>query len=59
MIGVKSAYVHNEDTSFVEFLDRPLGWHTNGADEQFGLLLDDDIDELGQLTLGIVILEQY
>ena len=48
------AYVHNEDTGFVKLLYCPLRRHTNGADEQLGFLLDDDVDQFGKLTFGII-----
>jgi hypothetical protein len=39
----------------VELVDGPLGGNTDGADEELGTLLDDDVDELVELALGVVI----
>ena len=49
-------YVHDENTSFVKFLDCPLGRNTDGADEELSPLFDDDINEVRKLTLGVVVL---
>ena len=48
--------VHDGDACGVELVHGPLGRDTDGADEELGLLLDDDVDELGQLALGVIIL---
>ena len=48
--------VHNGDARRVELVDGPLRRDTDCADEELGLLLDDDVDELGQLALGVIIL---
>ncbi len=52
-------YVHDEDAGFVELLYCPLRRHADGADEELGLLLDDDVDELGELTFGVIVLYMY
>ena len=48
--------VHNGDARRVELVNGPLGRDADCADEELGLLLDDDVDELGQLALGVIIL---
>lgn len=54
VLGVAN-HVHVENASFVEFLDHGLGSNTDGADEQLGTALDDDVDEFVELALGVVI----
>ena len=49
-------YVHHGDTSSMELVDDVLRWHTNSTNEQPRLFLDDHVDELAQLALGVVIL---
>lgn len=39
----------------MESVDDLLGWNTDGRDEQSSLLLDDDIDELIELTASVVL----
>jgi hypothetical protein len=39
-------HVHNRNTGFVECIDGRFGGHTNSTDEEGGLLLDNDLDEL-------------
>lgn len=39
----------------VELLDNVLGWYTNGGDEKTGLGIDNDVDELVELALGVVV----
>lgn len=39
----------------MKLLDNVLGGNTDGADEELGLLLDDDVDELVKGTLGVVV----
>jgi hypothetical protein len=48
-------HVHVEDAGLVELVDDGLGGHTDGADEQRGAGLDDDVGELTELALGVVI----
>ena len=42
----------------MQFVDRELGRDTDRADEEGGFLLDDHINELRELALGVVILIQ-
>jgi hypothetical protein len=49
-------HVHDENTSLVEFVHCPFGWNANGAYEKFGLLVDDDVDEIRELSGGVVCL---
>lgn len=48
-------HVHDEDAGLVEPLDDVLWWDTDGTDEELGLLLDNDVDQLVELTLGVVV----
>ena len=48
-------HVHVVDSMLVELVDDGLGGHTDGGDEELSALLDDDVDELIELTLGVVI----
>ena len=36
----------------MKFVHSPFGWHTHSANEQFGLLGNDDVYELGQMAWG-------
>jgi hypothetical protein len=47
VLGVTD-HVHNGDLGRVELLDDILGRDSDSADEERGLLLNDDIDELGK-----------
>ena len=49
-------HVHHGDAGLVQLVDRPLWWDTDGAYKEPGLFLNDHIDELWKLTLGVVIL---
>jgi hypothetical protein len=55
VLGVTD-HVHDGDTSLVQFIDGGLGGNTDGGDEEAGSLLNDDLDELGELTFGVVVL---
>lgn len=48
-------HVHVQDAGLVQPLDGGLGGHADGADEQLGAGLDDDVDEGIELALGVVI----
>lgn len=50
-----SDHVHVENASLVELLNNVLGGHTDSTDEEFGATLDDDINELVELSLGVVM----
>lgn len=39
----------------MDAVDDVLWWDTDGGDEEGGLLLDDDVDELVELALGVVV----
>jgi hypothetical protein len=54
VLGV-SDHVHAEDAGTVELLDNGLGGNTDGGDEKASLLLDNDIDELTELALGVIV----
>ena len=51
------AHVHHRDPSSVKLVDDVLRRYTNGTHEQPRLLLDDHVDELAQLALGVVVLQ--
>jgi hypothetical protein len=48
-------HVHIVDASLVKLVDDGLRRHTNGGNKEFGTGLDDRVDELVQLTLGIIV----
>lgn len=48
-------HVHVQDAGLVQLLDDRLGRHADGADEQLGAGLDDDVDEAIELALGVVV----
>lgn len=48
-------HVHVDDAVLVKFVDDLLGGDTDGRDEELGALRDDDVDELVELTLGVVV----
>jgi len=54
VLGVTD-HVHGENTSTVQTLDDSLGRNTDGGDEELRAALDDDVDELVKLALGVVI----
>ena len=54
VLGVAD-HVHVEDAGAVEALDNVLGGHTDGGDEEAGAGVDDDVDQLIELTLGVVV----
>jgi hypothetical protein len=50
-------HIHDRDACLVQFVDDILRRDTDGTDKELDLLLDDDIDELRQLSLRVVILQ--
>jgi hypothetical protein len=54
VLGV-SDHVHVQDAVLVELLDDVLGGYTDGADEELGARVNDDINELVELALGIIV----
>lgn len=54
VLGVAD-HVHVENAGGMELLDNGLGGDTDGADEQLGAALDDDVDEFIELALGVVV----
>jgi len=47
-------HVHDENSSFVEFVHCPLWRNTDGGDEKFGLFVNDNVEELRELSVGVV-----
>ena len=47
--------LHVWDSSLVELVNDKPGWDTDSRDEQAGLLLDNDIDQVVELSLGVVV----
>lgn len=43
----------------MQLLNSFLRWDANGANEEGGLLLNNHIDELWELALGVVVLVVY
>jgi hypothetical protein len=54
VLGVTD-HVHGENTGTVQTIDDVLGGNADGGDEELRALLDDNIDKLVKLTLGVVI----
>lgn len=54
VLGVAD-HVHAEDASTVELIDDSLGGDTDSGDEKASLFLDDNINELTELALGVVV----
>ena len=54
VLGVTD-HVHGEDTGTVQPLDDGLGGNTDGRDKELGATLDNDVDELVELALGVVV----
>ena len=50
-----SDHVHVEDTVGMELVDNSLWWHTNGGNKKLSTGLDNNIDELIELALGVII----
>jgi hypothetical protein len=48
-------HVHVQDAVGVQLVDDSLGRHADGGHEQLGAGLDDDVDQLAQLALGVVV----
>lgn len=48
-------HVHVDDAIGMELVDNSLGRHTDGRDKELGALLDNDIDQLVELTLGVIV----
>lgn len=48
-------HVHVEDAGAVQALDDVLGRHTDGGDEEARTGVDDDGDQLVELTLGVIV----
>lgn len=55
VLGV-SNHVHDRNTCLVESFDNFNGRNTDGADEERGLFLDDNIDECVQVAFGVIVL---
>ena len=50
-----SDHVHVENTVGVELVDNSLWWDTDGGNEKFSTRLDNNIDELIELALGVIV----
>ena len=50
--------LHHKNPNSVEPVNHIFWGDSNCTDEKSGLLFDDDIRELGQLSFGIVVLDQ-
>lgn len=48
-------HVHDKDAGLVKLVDHFFGRDTDGAHEQLGLFLDNDIDQVVQLALGVIV----
>lgn len=48
-------HVHVNNAIGVELVDDSLGGDTDGRDEELSALLDDNIDELVEFTLGVIV----
>lgn len=54
VLGVAD-HVHVEDAVLVELLDDVLGGDTDGGNEELGAGLDDDVNQLVKLALGVIV----
>jgi hypothetical protein len=53
-------HVHVNNAIGVELVDDSLGGNTDGRDEELSALLDDNVDELVELTLSVIVaVESY
>lgn len=48
-------HVHVNNAIGVELVNDSLGGNTDGRDEELSALLDDNVDELVELTLGVIV----
>lgn len=48
--------LHHRDSGCVQLVHNPLGGDTDGAHEQRRAALDDDVNELWKLSLGVIFL---
>ena len=51
-------HVHDGDTCFMQGIHDFLWWDTNGGDEEGSFLLNDNLDQVWQLTLRVVELQR-
>ena len=56
---MRGTYVHDRNAGTVHLVYDPLGRNTDSAHEQLRLLLNDHINELGELTLCVIVLKLY
>lgn len=42
----------------MKLVDDPLRGNTDGTNKELGLLLDNNVDEIRELSLGVVILQE-
>jgi len=50
----RANHVHHGNASSVQLVNRVLGRHTHGADEQLSPLIDNDINQFWKLPFGVV-----
>ena len=50
-------HVHDGDAGLVQLFDRMLRGYADGTDEQPRFLLDDDVEQIVQLTFLVVVLK--
>lgn len=48
-------HVHARDPGLVQLVNDLLGGHADSADEKGGLLVDDDVDQLGKGAVRVVL----
>lgn len=53
-----SDHVHVKDTVLVELVNDSLWWDTDGGDEELGTRLNNNIDELVELALGVIVADK-
>jgi hypothetical protein len=51
-------HVHDENASLVELVDHLLWWYPDGRHEQTRLFFDDNVYQLGQLSMRVIVLNQ-
>ena len=58
VLGVAN-HVHDRDPGLVQLVDGPNRGNADSADEELGLLLNDNVEELRELALGVVVLRGF
>ena len=52
----RAHHVGNHHLPRVELVNGPAGWHTHRADEELSAFGHDDVDQLREMTMGVVVI---